>query len=424
MRDLYELLKELVGFFKFKPKTKKRISLSLLLLFIFFIVFFIIKNNFFENKFKKNINTNVNVSNSENAIINTGNVDKIVQDNSSNYYLKNDINIREIIEDYFKNPDIYYIYYTIIKEGYIPYYILAYSKLDSIYFESFKIKNGKVSIVHSLKARGLEFRVSSWSFKPIRVNPSWLDSFINNYLVFTGCRPQACNSEFGIYVYSLKYDEGYAISTNDTIGFSIFNLPIKSDVMCDFENIILNNHPELLNTIKLKGSIFDSFPSRQLPNLLDSVIIKDKVLLKIKDFIEDTIKNPESINRLKVYGLYRENFFRKGLCWLVSSAFDDSLLTNSPVLYCFFNDKFDLIYSFRSSYLNFDTGDVYLVKQGSENQRKVYYLMIVKDCGGTSGIRDIWMYKIVENKLVKINDVKFIESYISQFEINHYYIIH
>lgn len=291
MKDFYELIKELIEHFKLSPKTIRWIKLGFLILTIS-VAFLTIKNNFFNNEADDTYETNVNENNSEKTIINTGNNNKIIQDNSNKYFIKNDTNTIEAIEEYLNNPDTYYDYYIIKKEGYKPYFIIAYYKSDSLCFESFKIINDKVNIINSLKVRALEFDVSSWTFEPISVG-TWDigPSMLNKYLLFTGCKPHSCDSEFGMYVYSLKYNEGYAISTKDTISFTVYNLPKKSEVMCDFENIILRNRPELINMVQVKGSIFDFLPSRKLPNLLDSVEIKDKILSRIKESLKETLKD-------------------------------------------------------------------------------------------------------------------------------------
>lgn len=406
MNELYQLLKELIDLKKINPKTRKRIKVIAIVLVMFSIIFLTIKNNFFNKDLEV---PNINITESDNAIVTTGNQNNIILDKSSDIIVKDDTNTKEIIEGYLSNPDIFYEYYTIKKEGYNPYYLCASMRSDSIFFESFKVKNEKVNLLNRLKARELEFIVGSWKFEP-KLN--------DEYLVFNGCKPHNCGLEFGIYAYSLKYDEGFAISTNDTIGFTITKLPRKVSVMCDFENIILSERPELINLVQTKGSIFDYLPSRKLPNLLDSINYKDQVIMSVRKSIQDTLKNPQLKSSLEIYGLYRENFFNNGLCWLSACAMAES--ESDYVIYTFHDSNFNTISSFRSSYVFGDAGDVYLVKQENGNLFKSLYIMIVKDCGGTSGTLDIWMYRIDHHKLIKISNESLIKNYLKYFEIDNY----
>lgn len=421
MKDIFELLTKLLNLLRVNKKTKKFLQIISIILLIVIVVFFFIKNNLFEKSKSQDSVMNseittqysgentLNIDTSLNTILNTGNNNTISISNINQQPNPKDNNIIEIIEEYLENPDIFYTYSSINKKGYNPYYIIAFSNDDSISFESFKIRNGRVNLINSLHARDMEFNVSSWKFKPV---------LNNEYLLFSGCMAHSCNTDFGIYVYSLKYDEGYAIRTDTLTGYKTINLPNRPNVFCDFEKIAISDRKQLLYDYRNNKSIYDYLPSRRLPDIKNSVDILIQLTKKIKKTIEDTTAHKTLSSQLKVYSIYRENFQFNKRGWLVVSAFDDNRKYDYA-MFSFFDDNLNLLSSFRSSYVFGDAGDIYIIKEKTNDNFSSNYIMIVKDCGGSSRFYDIWFYSI-KNKIFKIEDKKLIKKWINHFEIEKY----
>jgi hypothetical protein len=421
MKDIFDLFTKLLNLLRVNRQIKRSLQIISILLLIGIIIFFFVKNNFFDKSKSKDVvlhseistqysgENTFNIDTSQNTVLNTGNNNTISINNINQEATSNGSNIIEIIEEYLENPDIFYTYSLINKEGYNPYYIVAYSENDSISFESFKLKNDRVSIINSLESRDLEFNVSSWKFKPI---------LNNEYLLFSGCMAHSCNTDFGIYVYSLKYDEGYALRTDTSSGYKTIKLPNRLNVFCDFEKIAISDRKQLLYDYRDNKSIYDFLPSRRLPDIKDSIDILDIITAKIKKAIDDTITHIGLSSQLKVYSIYHENFQSNKRGWLVASAFDD-IRKYDYVIFSFFDDELNLLSSFRSSYIFGDAGDVYIIKDKIKDSYYSNYIMLAKDCGGTSGFQDIWLYDI-KNEIVKINDKKIIRKWLDNFLIERY----